>query len=106
MDDDAAPRRQQLPRPRDVAVPIQAAAKPGARKLGTIIRDVIRAEPWRQCLWLQRVVQETLARSEPTERGALRCIAGGREIDAPERGRYVSLQLGLGEARRLEILKV
>jgi hypothetical protein len=74
VDDDAAPRCQELPRTRDIAVPVQAAAKTGPPKLGRVIVKVCIRQPRRQRRRIHRVVQQAHAWPQPTESRALRSI--------------------------------
>src|SRR5689334_24274715 len=77
----AAPRRRLFPIAPQVAVPVEPAAKAGAREFLRIVIEIHQPQPCRQCRWIDGVAEQG-ARREPGEALALLGVVAARsEVD-------------------------
>ena len=103
-DDRAVPGRGQGPVAVDVAIPVEPAAKSGALIFGGEHVDVGLGQPGRQRDRIDRGPEKALLAVDIEAHLVLaRRVARAEIEDAADRGARVALELGLGDARLLEI---
>ena len=108
-DDRAVPRREQLPVAVLVAVPVQPAGEAGPRELGHVDVEVLRRSATPAARRSRAARRGSRRRRAARRRAAARCRRPGRAVarradeQAAHRLAHVGFELGLGDARLLEV---
>ena len=102
----AAPGTAELPVAAQVAVPVEPAAETGTRELSRVVIEIGVAQPGGQFLGIDGIGQERAAGQTAEAFVLLRHLPAGRVVEFAQGATDVLLQLGLGHARLLEVLKI
>jgi hypothetical protein len=92
-----------LPVALGITVTVDRAAEAAAVELPDVVIEIVFAEPIRQAVGLNQVVEKAAVLGLVGEPRTLRCIAGKGMIDAAQAGPHVGFQFGFGDALFLEI---